>query len=117
MKKVLFILLLLIILIGCGSELLKTDSNPQSSQLDNSVYDLRVLFVGNSYTVYNDLPELFVALAASGGKVVYQDSSTSNAYNLLMHGDTEDRIGTRTVGKIGDYSQEWDYVVLQEQSK
>lgn len=115
MRKISLVLLLIITLTGCRSEL-KTDSNSQGYLLDSSKFDLRVLFVGNSYTFYNDLPELFVTLAASGGKAVYQDSSTANGYTLLRHADTEDKIGKITVDKISNPSQIWDYVILQEQS-
>ncbi|KAI4453444.1 cystathionine beta-synthase [Holotrichia oblita] len=92
-------------------------SNPQPPIPDNAEYDLRFLFVGNSYTYYNDFPELFVSLATSGGKAVYQGSSTATNYNLLRHADSEDRIGTKTVQMISDTSLSWDYVVLQEQSR
>lgn len=111
MKKILFILFFLIILVGCDR------SNSQLPLPDDGQYDLRVLFVGNSYTYYNDFPELFASLAASGGKTVYQGSSTATNYTLLRHADSEDKVGAKTIQMIGDTSPNWDYVVLQEQSR
>ncbi|MFK7849305.1 MAG: DUF4886 domain-containing protein [Rhodothermales bacterium] len=69
----------------------------------------RVLFVGNSYIYYNNLPRLFTAVAASKGKPVVAE--------MIVHGGArlEEHAANKQLGKHiaeGD----WDYVVLQEQS-
>jgi hypothetical protein len=79
-------------------------------------FELKVLFIGNSYTYYNDLPQIFSYIAASGGHSVYQDSSTSGGYSLLQHADPLDITGGATIGKINSPANQWDYVVLQENS-
>lgn len=116
MKKISFILFLSIILNGCSVRLPSDNSKSQILTSDDIKYDLQVLFVGNSYTYYNDLPGMFVSLAESGGKSVYHDSSTSGGYSLIKHANRRDKIGKQTVDKISDSHQNWDYVVLQEQS-
>ena len=108
MKKIIVILILVLTLSGCGSDPLPSEDKD---------YDLMVLFVGNSYTSKNDLPKMFEELAASGGKVVYQASSTKNNSALFMHANLKKGIGKKTIGKIKSDSINWDYVILQEQSK
>jgi len=73
---------------------------------------LRVLFVGNSYTFYNDLPGLVRRLgAADEPPVPIDDSMTARpGYSLEHHWREE-----RERGKIR--GGEWDFVVLQEQSQ
>ncbi|MEM1415115.1 MAG: hypothetical protein AAGH15_09455 [Myxococcota bacterium] len=66
----------------------------------------RVLFVGNSYTFYNDLPELYAATAPSSPEVA---SRTAGGWTLVRHaGDAE--LATLL-------AEGWDVVVLQEQSQ
>ena len=69
-----------------------------------------VLFLGNSYTAANNLPSLFQQLSASGGHIVNVDANTPGGYTYNGHSTN----GT-TLTKIA--SQNWDYVVLQEQSQ
>lgn len=69
-----------------------------------------VLFLGNSYTASNNLPQLVYQLALSGGDTLQYDSNTPGGYTLQMH--TQD---VTSVGKINQ--QSWDYVVLQAQSQ
>jgi hypothetical protein len=68
----------------------------------------RVLFVGNSYTYYNDLPQLFERLADAAGHPVVVDDSTQPSWTLQQHAGSDD-----TLDKI---ARGWDFVVLQEQS-
>jgi hypothetical protein len=70
---------------------------------------LRVLFVGNSHTYVNDLPELFSGLSEAGGRPVRTDASTLGGYSLEDH--------TKTPATLDRIAQDsWSYVVLQEQS-
>lgn len=70
---------------------------------------IRVLFIGNSLTFYNDLPGMFARLAQSGGHVAQVDESSAGGGTLSGH--TKSAI---TLGKIKQ--RKWDLVVLQEQS-
>jgi hypothetical protein len=70
---------------------------------------LRVLFIGNSHTYYNNLPGMFTLLARSGGWPVVADSNTPSGYALEGH-----MSNPVTLAKINQGG--WDYVILQEQS-
>ena len=70
---------------------------------------IRVLFIGNSLTFYNDLPGMFARLAQSGGHVAQVDESSAGGGTWAGH--TKSAI---TLGKIKQ--RKWDLVVLQEQS-
>ena len=70
----------------------------------------RVLFIGNSLTFFNDLPEVFAELARSGGHSVEVDMSAQGGQTLDGHATSR-----RTLEKLND--QRWNFVVLQEQSR
>ncbi len=69
-----------------------------------------VLFIGNSYTYVNHLPSMFRQIALSLGDTVNTGSQTPGGYTLLDHS-----YAPATLSAIA--SQQWDYVVLQEQSQ
>lgn len=73
--------------------------------------ELRVLFIGNSYTSVNDLPKALTALGASEGSPV--------TYAVKQHtpgGATwEDHAANPAVAAL--IAEGWDYVVLQDQSQ
>lgn len=82
-------------------------SSPQP--IDEHDAPLRVLFIGNSYTFYNDLPGLFAELVRSSGKEVEAEMAAEAGWTLADHavsGETQKLLR----------SQDWDYVILQEQS-
>lgn len=70
---------------------------------------LRVLFIGNSYTFTNDLPERFAELMRAGDQAVETGQCTYGGWSLSNHAASDETLG-RIAG--GD----WDTVVLQEQS-
>lgn len=72
---------------------------------------IRVLFIGNSYTYYNNLPKLLEAVAQSqkGGPRIETEASLSGGKSLKWH--WENAKALEAVQKGG-----WDYVVLQEHS-
>ena len=69
----------------------------------------RVLFLGNSYTSVNNLPQMVSDVAASVGDNLIFDSNAPGGYYFGDH-----LINTVSVNKIK--SGNWDYVVLQDQS-
>lgn len=69
----------------------------------------RVLFLGNSYTRYNDMPNLFKGLAEEAGHSVFVDHLAPGGYSLTQHSTN-----TTTLAKIAEGG--WDRVFLQEQS-
>lgn len=70
----------------------------------------RVLFIGNSYLHTNDVPNLVRQLALSLGDTLVYDQSTPGGHTLQLHCSN-----TTTINKI--YSQQWDVVVVHEQSQ
>lgn len=71
---------------------------------------LSVLFLGNSYTGANNLPQITQSLATSAGNTLLISSNTPGGHTMeghSMNAVSLDRI------KQGD----WDFVVLQEQSQ
>jgi hypothetical protein len=69
-----------------------------------------VLFIGNSYTYVNNLPQMVADIASSMGDNLVYDSNTPGGYYLYDH-----FYNTTSVNKIKQGN--WDYVVLQEQSQ
>lgn len=71
---------------------------------------LRVLFIGNSYTYTNDLPNIIKNLAVSGGDTLIHQSSAPGGYTFQQHSSNSTTLALIQQGN-------WDYVVLQEQSQ
>ena len=75
----------------------------------------RVLFVGNSYTFYNDMPEkIFSELASNAGYEVDVTSITRGGYKLCQFADPENAEGVRLRETIRGVH--YDCAILQEQS-
>lgn len=70
----------------------------------------RVLFLGNSYTQVNNLPQILADVAASVGDSVFTDRSTPGGYTLQLHSSNSNSLEKIRQGG-------WDMVVLQEQSQ
>ncbi|GGZ91856.1 T9SS type A sorting domain-containing protein [Algibacter mikhailovii] len=66
-----------------------------------------VLFLGNSYTFYNDLPALIEQLASSNGDTFTHGKNTMGFYSLIEHANNN-----QSVDLIN--ASDWDHVVLQE---
>jgi hypothetical protein len=80
--------------------------SPESALTGTS--PVRILFIGNSLTFQNNLPEVFAELAQSGGYDVEVDMSAYGGWTLSDHAAsplTRDKIELK-----------WDFVILQEQS-
>ncbi|RCL64279.1 MAG: PKD domain-containing protein [Bacteroidetes bacterium] len=70
----------------------------------------KALFLGNSYTAYNSLPNLVENIANSLGDSLIHDRNTPGGQTMAGHASN-----ATSLNKIS--SQEWDYVVLQSQSQ
>lgn len=70
----------------------------------------RVLFIGNSYTYTNNMPLMLQNIAAAMGDTLVYDESDPGGYTLQQH-----TVYAPTITKI--FSQQWDLVVIQEQSE
>ena len=98
--KRLFLFVTLIVCLSVGTFAAEADS-------------IRILFIGNSYTYYNDMPEMLKKLAAGASgkerrKVSYE-AFTPGGCTLQKHLKNEELVKALKYGK-------WDYVVVQEQS-
>lgn len=94
--------LALLVLLVCGTILWSRSGEPSR--------EIRVLFIGNSYTSTNDLPRMIERLARAGKQAVFVHVSlTPGGTTLQQHWE-----GGEARKLIG--SQSWDFVVLQEQS-
>jgi hypothetical protein len=103
MKRFLILFLFLTLaLSGCSSR------NPCDHPQDTSC--TRVLFIGNSYTSVNDLPEVFAELARAGHHPALVASSAPGGWTLAEHARSADTLRLLK-------SEKWNYVVLQEQSE
>lgn len=90
-----FLLLLL-----CATAFAQTPSKPT-----------RVLFIGNSYTYFNNLPEVFAKMVdASHLKKVEYAMQAPGGWRLQDHWD-------HGQARQAIQSKKWDYVVLQDQSQ
>lgn len=77
----------------------------------------RVLFIGNSFTIYNNMPDVFRNICSKNGisahvKVVGRETQT-----LYSYAYPKNEISKSLSGNIKSLlkNQRWDYVVLQDQ--
>lgn len=69
----------------------------------------RVLFLGNSYTYFNNLPQMIANAAASAGKNLIFDMNAPGGYYIGQH-------VTNALSLAKIQAGNWDNVVLQDQS-
>ncbi|MCH2233366.1 MAG: T9SS type A sorting domain-containing protein [Crocinitomicaceae bacterium] len=70
----------------------------------------RAIFLGNSYTAFNNLPNLVSECATSTGDELIYSSNTPGGYTLEGH-------STNATSQSLIKSTEWDYLILQDQSQ
>lgn len=69
----------------------------------------QVLFIGNSYTAANNLPQMVQQMAESTGDVLFYDAHTPGGARFMQHASNP-----TVLNKLE--AEAWDYVVLQAQS-
>ena len=69
-----------------------------------------VLFIGNSYTYFNNMPEILSDIATSFGNNVSHASQTPGGATFSAHANSNNTYNAMN-------SEDWDYVVLQGQSQ
>lgn len=74
-----------------------------------------VLFIGNSYTYYNDSPTIFEMIANGQGYSPYVMSVTASGYYLRQYNDPNDANGKKVQAQLTG-STAYDVVFLQEQT-
>ena len=108
MSLILISVFLILGIFGCeggGGE-----GSPETSGGSADANAMQVLFIGNSYTSVNDLPGTFRQLSESGGYSVNAPMVGTGGQTLAEHANSQS-----TPNKIR--SQQWEYVILQEQSQ
>ncbi len=75
---------------------------------------MQVLFIGNSFTYFNDMPHTFLNMIKTVDPQARVESLTYGGYTLAQYADESTEVGRLAISKIVSY--EWDYVILQEQS-
>lgn len=75
-----------------------------------------ILFIGNSYTYYNDMPTaIFKEFAVAAGHSVTVKAITKGAWTLEKFADPTDEYGKKVEAALTG-GEKYDYVILQEQS-
>lgn len=88
---------------GCLNLATSTQPSPAAAE------PLQVLFIGNSYTYVNHLPQLFSDLSAAGGHAVVTATAAQGGWTLAQHAESAETLNLLK-------SHPWDRVILQEQS-
>ena len=78
------------------------------------IYIMKVLFIGNSYTYYNDMPALFKKECEKNGVTAEVTSVTAGGYRLRQFLSDDDEYALKRKRLLG--SETYDYIVLQEHS-
>ena len=74
----------------------------------------RILFIGNSFTYFNHMPDMVQAMADTAGIPAEIRTLAYGGFKLMFYTDPEHTHGTEALPLIA--SEPWDAVVLQEQS-
>ncbi len=75
---------------------------------------MKYLFIGNSFTYFNDMPYTFLNMVKTLDPSAVVDSLAYGGYSLSEYADETTEVGKMSISKIVSY--EWDYIILQEQS-
>ena len=88
----------------------KTDPNRSKTKT------LNILFIGNSFTFYNKMPETYFAnICKAGGYNVNVTSITHGGHFLYEYADANDTYGAKVKSALEN--SKYDIVVIQEQSR
>jgi hypothetical protein len=95
-----FIIFVLLLFLSCSENSIE----PEEPDIS---YDLSILFIGNSYTYYHNMPETFSTLSQLSGKNIYTDTSTRGGKQISYF--VKD---SSTLQKI--HERHWDFIVFQQ---
>ena len=118
MKRLLLVLLAFALLLsGCGGAQTAGEvTNGGGDTMLSKDKEYSILFIGNSYTFYNDMPTMyFQTMATACGYDLTVATITKGAYTLEKFADPTDPYGTLVKNALSGATK-YDYVILQEQS-
>ena len=76
---------------------------------------MNILFIGNSYTYFNDMPATLEALAQAAGQDAKVFSVTKGGYTLASLASDDNEHGARVSAMLAG-EHKFDCIILQEQS-
>ena len=106
MKKIIFLLLFSLSL---NIQLHAGEYGPAQKEKVEMTDSLRILWIGNSYTYFNDLPEMVKSIASSKKMKLSTTRIVKGGARFSGH-----LTNKRLLALLAE--KKWDYVVLQEQS-
>ena len=116
LRKIMAIVLCAVLLSGCVAAKPEETIPKEESSVLAKDRTYSVLFIGNSYTFYNDMPTVyFENMAKACGYDVKVSSITKGAYTLEKFADPGDAYG-KMVDTALSVPGTYDFVILQEQS-
>ena len=119
LKKLLCICLAALVLSACSTASPENTTTSTTAGSDTMLFKDRtynILFIGNSYTFYNDMPTVyFEPMAKLCGYDVRVTTITKGAYTLEKFADPADAYG-KMVATALSANDAFDFVILQEQS-
>ena len=101
--------LIVALVLGAGGAALAAQS-PAASPASNNGCPENILFIGNSYTYFNNVPELVAALMAKGAGCHVQTRMIAPGGAELRKQWADDHTRAALT------ERKWDYVILQDQS-
>jgi hypothetical protein len=79
-------------------------------QLFNVPQQTKILFIGNSYTYRNEMPDIFEHISISKGKNVYVETCTKGKATLKIQSERSEVYDAIN-------NKKWDYVIVQGSSR
>ncbi len=91
------------------------DDIRKDGEITDSSKEYSILFIGNSYTFYNDMPEeIFAPLSEAAGYSFKVKSITAPSWTMAGWADPEDENGKLLYTELAE--NKYDYIVIQDQS-
>lgn len=88
---------------------------PSDTPVLDKAKEYNILFIGNSYTHYNDMPEeIFAPIARAAGYTVNVKRITKGGWYLIDSAKAADEVGAKVEAELK--AKKYDFVILQEQS-
>lgn len=91
------------------------DMNPVIWREEEVKMPRKTLFIGNSFTFYGDIPNLYNEMAKDLGFDMTTESVTVGSHTLTQYANPNDSYGSQVYKKLRE-SDDYTYIVLQEQS-